>query len=318
MPTTTACGTVRPHATAAAAMQMVVSTICAEPMPKMNLAIAVRRSRESSRPMLNSRNTTPNSASTFACSTWPIKPSMYGPTAAPPMRKPSTGDPPGILEMSVTAKMLVNSSTSASSRPASCASSYACSASLRSDSGILEMTDLYPPSTVAVTCAAVLETALRRGSAPGWNMPTKNPTPRAMPAARETPCALSPVEEKNLPANCLLELEVLGFSGFFSASFAASSSSAFCLASVSASTTISISSAGTEFLSVSKHSSSPGSHSISVSTHVSSSSRPSSLTSFARFSSSSATADSTSDHATRASRTRSIICSTAVMASAAR
>ena len=303
-------------------MQTVVSTICTEPMPKMNLAIAVRRSRESSRPMLNSRNTTPNSASTFACSTWPIKPSMYGPTAAPPMRKPSTGDPPGILEMSVTAKMLVNSRTRASSRPASCASSYACSASLRSDSGIFEMTDLYPLSTVAVTCAAVPETALRRGSAAGWNMPTKNPMPRAMPAARDTPCALSPVEEKNLPANCLLELEVLGFSGFFSASFAASfaasSSSAFCLASVSASTTISISSAGTACLSASRHSSSSGSHSISVSTHVSSSSRPSSLTSFARFSSSSATADSASDRATRASRTRSIISSTAVMASAAR
>mmetsp|Transcript_7959 Transcript_7959/g.29809 ORF Transcript_7959/g.29809 Transcript_7959/m.29809 type:complete len:317 (-) Transcript_7959:971-1921(-) len=316
MPTTTAWGTVNPHATATPATAIVVSTICAAPMPKISLAIAVRRSRESSRPMLNNKKTTPNSARILACSTLPIRFSMYGPTTAPPMRKPRTGEPPGILEISVTAQIEVNNSTRASSKPASCASSYACSASLRSDSGILDTTDLYPPSTVAVTCAAVPETALRSGIAPGWNMPTKNPMPSTMPAASEAPLAFSSEDEKYLPVVYLLELEVLGFSNFAAAG-SSSTDLSICFVSVSAST-VGISFAGTAFCNASRHSSSPSSHSTSVFTQFSSSSKPSSFTSLARFSSSSITEDSASDHATLASSTRSIISSTAVMASAAR
>mmetsp|Transcript_257 Transcript_257/g.1003 ORF Transcript_257/g.1003 Transcript_257/m.1003 type:complete len:209 (-) Transcript_257:1879-2505(-) len=119
MPTTTDCGIVSPHAIAAAAHNIVVITICAEPMPKMYLAMDWRRSRDSSSPILKRRKTTPNSARTCACATWPTRPVVYGPTAAPPRRKPSTGEPPGILETRVTARMEVNSRTRASVRPAS-------------------------------------------------------------------------------------------------------------------------------------------------------------------------------------------------------
>jgi len=51
-----------------------------------------------------------------------MRPVVKGPTATPPSRKPSTGEPPGILDTRVTASTEVKSSTSTSVRPASCAS----------------------------------------------------------------------------------------------------------------------------------------------------------------------------------------------------
>jgi len=51
MPMMTAGGTASPHATAHAVPSPALSTICAEPMPKMYLDMEMRRSYDSSRPM---------------------------------------------------------------------------------------------------------------------------------------------------------------------------------------------------------------------------------------------------------------------------
>mmetsp|Transcript_14056 Transcript_14056/g.34679 ORF Transcript_14056/g.34679 Transcript_14056/m.34679 type:complete len:342 (+) Transcript_14056:747-1772(+) len=82
-----ALGPLRPvSATAAAATATSDSATCAVPMPNTYLAIDCSRSSDSSRPMLNSRNTTPSSARCFTdCTSW-MRPSAWGPTMAPPSR----------------------------------------------------------------------------------------------------------------------------------------------------------------------------------------------------------------------------------------
>lgn len=61
-----------------------VERTCALPRPKTYFCIWRRRSRLSSRPMLNNRNTTPSSARCLTASTSFITPNACGPMRAPP------------------------------------------------------------------------------------------------------------------------------------------------------------------------------------------------------------------------------------------
>mmetsp|Transcript_2577 Transcript_2577/g.7681 ORF Transcript_2577/g.7681 Transcript_2577/m.7681 type:complete len:294 (-) Transcript_2577:1468-2349(-) len=103
-----------------AAISAVVTMTWRPPRPNTNLCMERRRSRDSSSPMLNSRNTTPSSARCLTPSTSLTMPRAWGPMRAPPARKPSTGEPPGSLHTAGTTTTLVSSSQMVSSSPCSC------------------------------------------------------------------------------------------------------------------------------------------------------------------------------------------------------
>lgn len=75
--------------TANSATPSRVSTTCAAPMPNTYLAMLCNRSRLNSRPMLNSRNTTPISAKCCTACTSLMMLSACGPTRAPPICRDS-------------------------------------------------------------------------------------------------------------------------------------------------------------------------------------------------------------------------------------
>mmetsp|Transcript_2410 Transcript_2410/g.4858 ORF Transcript_2410/g.4858 Transcript_2410/m.4858 type:complete len:432 (+) Transcript_2410:1101-2396(+) len=91
----------------------------AVPMPNTNFCIDLRRSNESSRPMLKSKKTTPNSARWRMDSTSWMIPKAYGPINAPPAKNPSTGDPPGNLHTNGTVITEASNSQMVSRMPAS-------------------------------------------------------------------------------------------------------------------------------------------------------------------------------------------------------
>ena len=96
--------TLRPMTKNTTASAIEDSTICEAPSPSTMRRIALRRSKVSSSPMENSRNTTPSSAS--RCTAWVriienasspgrwwlSRPSASGPISTPTSRKPSTLD----------------------------------------------------------------------------------------------------------------------------------------------------------------------------------------------------------------------------------
>mmetsp|Transcript_11596 Transcript_11596/g.48751 ORF Transcript_11596/g.48751 Transcript_11596/m.48751 type:complete len:284 (-) Transcript_11596:774-1625(-) len=75
-----------PTNTHTAAMAALVTTTCDSPRPKTNLRIELRRSMESSRPMLKSRKTTPISPMCSMACTSVTMPSACGPTSRPAIR----------------------------------------------------------------------------------------------------------------------------------------------------------------------------------------------------------------------------------------
>jgi hypothetical protein len=92
-----------PNAQAVAPMAKVVTATCSMPKPNTMRRMVHSRSNDSSRPMVNSRNTMPSSASwsTVSCEVMAMTPShgqvsasrprLCGPSARPATRKPSTG-----------------------------------------------------------------------------------------------------------------------------------------------------------------------------------------------------------------------------------
>ena len=85
-PIRTAGAGAMPSAQAAAASTAPVAATCAAPMPKIALRMVHSRFGCSSRPMMNSKRTTPNSAKCSTSLTLKTKPRPPGPMTAPAMR----------------------------------------------------------------------------------------------------------------------------------------------------------------------------------------------------------------------------------------
>ena len=85
-PITMAASGGTPKATATPAITAPVTRICARPRPNSSGESTLIRSSGSSRPMLNSRNTTPNSARAWMLSMSATKPSPNGPMITPAPR----------------------------------------------------------------------------------------------------------------------------------------------------------------------------------------------------------------------------------------
>ncbi len=86
-PTTTAtAGAMRYAATAIAATMPAVSTVCAPPTPSTSPRIATNLGRENSRPRVNTRKTTPKSASRRVVSVSAASASAFGPSSMPTTR----------------------------------------------------------------------------------------------------------------------------------------------------------------------------------------------------------------------------------------
>ena len=77
-----------PTAMAMVAMTAPVTRTCIKPRPNTYLRIVNRRSSDSSNPIMNNRNTTPNSASVWALSVSPIRENPCGPIIMPAARYP--------------------------------------------------------------------------------------------------------------------------------------------------------------------------------------------------------------------------------------
>mmetsp|Transcript_5667 Transcript_5667/g.15870 ORF Transcript_5667/g.15870 Transcript_5667/m.15870 type:complete len:576 (-) Transcript_5667:1185-2912(-) len=219
-PRMTAAEPPSPSNMATPAIAAVLTRNWALPRPKTYLRMLWRRSRLSSRPILNRRNTTPNSAT--CCTAWTslTSPRACGPMRAPPARKPRTGLPPGSLQIAGTAMTLVTSSTSISTTPLSmCRSS---GARLRINSGVLSARVCRGPASLAAR-------PLRRFSISTWLMrAASSARPAAPPMMYHLfsvifcfisgmSCSGSPgpvLEEKNEAAKNLEDLATLDFSTF--------------------------------------------------------------------------------------------------------
>ncbi len=75
-----------PSSSVTAATPAMVSSNCAPPRPNTVTFMLRNFARLNSRPMLNIRNTTPNSARCRACAVSGIQPSACGPIAIPTVR----------------------------------------------------------------------------------------------------------------------------------------------------------------------------------------------------------------------------------------
>mmetsp|Transcript_39679 Transcript_39679/g.71201 ORF Transcript_39679/g.71201 Transcript_39679/m.71201 type:complete len:242 (-) Transcript_39679:1252-1977(-) len=116
-PTIMLAGPGSPNAMQTPAIATLVTRNWLSPSPNTYFRMLFSRSRLSSRPILNSKNTTPNSAR--CCTAWTscTTPSACGPMTAPPVRNPNTGLPPGSLHTRGTKMTLVKSNTSMSITP---------------------------------------------------------------------------------------------------------------------------------------------------------------------------------------------------------
>ena len=85
-PITMAASSATPQATAMPAIAAPVTMICASPRPNIDGERTLIRSSGSSSPMVNSRNTTPNSAKERMVSMSATKPSPNGPMMMPATR----------------------------------------------------------------------------------------------------------------------------------------------------------------------------------------------------------------------------------------
>ncbi len=90
-PSTTATSGGEPSHQAMAPNARAVNPTWALPSANTSLRMAIRRGSENSSPRVNSRKTTPNSASVVVVSVSSTQPSACGPSSAPTARNPRTG-----------------------------------------------------------------------------------------------------------------------------------------------------------------------------------------------------------------------------------